>query len=78
MRAMKNTKLRTDGKWEVEGYDTFSNEGYSVSKHKTKKAAEMAAKRHKANIERLQPKETAGSIQDLVYLVDPKGNKVRV
>ena len=72
----------TDGKWKLEGYDTFSREDYPLpGEYDTEDAAVTAAKKHLEYLERTQrtgARGGQGDIQDQVYLVRPDGTKVRV
>lgn len=72
----------SDGKWKLEGYDTFSREGYPLpGEYDTEDAAMTAAKKRLEYLERTQPSESSGGqggVQDQVYLIRPDGTKFRV
>ena len=71
-------------RWDVEGYDTFSRESYSVKTGLTSyNAALECAKQKLLQIERTQPRASSGGpdafgIQDRVFIVHPDGKKDRV
>ena len=71
-----------DGKWKLEGYDTFSREDYPLpGEYDTEDTAIAAAKKHLEYLERTQPSESSGGqdgTQDRVYLIRPDGTKFRV
>ncbi len=72
----------SNGKWKLEGYDTFSREDYPLpGEYDTEDAAITAAKKHLEHIERTQPSKSSGGqdgMQDRVYLIRPDGTKFRV
>jgi len=63
------------------GYDTFAGEWYPLeSGLANEQAAQAAAKKHLAEIERLQPSASSGGqegIQDRVYIAGPDGVPLR-
>jgi hypothetical protein len=71
-----------NGKWKLEGYDTFSEEEYPLpGEHDTEDAAIAAAQERLADLERTQPSESSGGqdgIQDRVYVIRPDGERFRV
>lgn len=67
-------------KWKLVGYDTFSNEEYSLTEHKTQELAEAAAADRMQELERTQPSSQSGGqglygIQDRVYIERPDGSR---
>lgn len=70
-------------KWTLEGYDTFSDESYSLEgEYDSRKDAELVAMGRLVELERTQPTESSGGqkedgIQDRVFIVAPDGNKER-
>lgn len=77
--ARKHRKLST-AKWTLIGYDTFSNEEYSLTSHKTQALAETAAAERMQELERTQPSSQSGGqgmfgIQDRVYIERPDGTR---
>lgn len=69
------------GQWTVMGYDTFAGEWYPLASGlENEPAAQAAATKHLADLERLQPSDSSGGpsdIQDRVYIVGPDGVPVR-
>jgi hypothetical protein len=72
----------SDGKWTLQGYDTFAHESYPLDgEFDTEQAAIAAAKDHLDELERTQPSASSGGqdgIQDRVYVVRPDGTSFRV
>lgn len=70
--------------WKLEGYDTFSNEEYSLpGEYPSEKAAIAAAQARLKELELTQPTKDSGGqgslgIQDRVFVVRPDGTKFRV
>jgi hypothetical protein len=63
------------GQWTIKGHDTFADEWYPLeSGLANEQEAQAAARKHLAEIERLQPQN---GIQDKVYIVGPDGIHVR-
>lgn len=72
--------LKTEeGKWKLEGYDTFSDEPYALSgEYGSQEEAEAAAEKRLEELEETQPSESSGGqdgIQDGVYVIKPDGSK---
>jgi hypothetical protein len=69
------------GRWRLRGHDTFAGEDYALrGVFWTEKAAQRAARRRLAELERSQPSATSGGqdgIQDQVYVVRPDGTSYR-
>jgi hypothetical protein len=69
------------GRWRLRGHDTFAGENYPLpGGFRTEKAAQNAARRRLAELERSQPSATSGGqdgIQDQVYVVRPDGTSYR-
>ena len=68
--------------WCLVGFDTFEDEYYSISTHRSELAARTAAKLKMGEIEKLQPTESSGGqgdlgIQDRLFIEDPTGKRVR-
>lgn len=79
-------KTKEDGKWHIEGYDTFEggpDAFYSLpGDFNTVCEAENAAKERLEELEKTQPSKSSGGqgmngIQDRVYVVRPDGSKYR-
>lgn len=74
-----NTKKELPGKWRIEGFDTFEGEGnpdafYPIpGEYDTKEEAEEAARKRVAENHKDNP--GAGEIQDMVYIIDPDGDR---
>lgn len=70
-----------DGKWKLEGWDTFSMESYSIKgEYDNEEMARDAARKELIKVEEWQPTATSGGqygIQDQVYIVGPDGSKYR-
>ena len=72
-----------DEQWKLEGYDTFSEESYSLSgNYPDRQSAEAAARKRLLELERTQPTSSSGGqdehgIQDHVFVVRPDGTKYR-
>ncbi len=70
-------------KWTLEGYDTFSNESYSLQgSYNSEKEARAAASLRLGRLEQSQPTASSGGqgfggIQDRVYIVSPTGERTR-
>ena len=66
-----------DEQWKLEGYDTFSEESYSLSgNYPDRQSAEAAARKRLLELERTQPTSSSGGqdehgIQDHVFVVRP-------
>ncbi|MBI1386362.1 MAG: hypothetical protein GC150_15755 [Rhizobiales bacterium] len=64
------------GPWRLEGWDTFAREAYPIAgRYRSRRAAEWAAERCRARIEREQPSALSGGaagIQDRVYVRGPE------
>lgn len=76
-RKTKGAKPR----WKLMGYDTFSNESYTLKSYPTQAAAESAAQERLRDLERTQPSTSSGGqsgIQDRVYIERPDGTTQRV
>ena len=78
--------MTQNGKWQVEGYDTFEggpDAYYPVGDlHDSEAAAKEAAKNYLAELEKTQPSESSGGqssdgIQDQIYITDPNGRRTR-
>ncbi|MDQ1592606.1 MAG: hypothetical protein QOG71_3233 [Pyrinomonadaceae bacterium] len=71
-----------NGKWKLEGYDTFSRESYPLpGEYDTEDIAIIAAKKRLEDLERTQPSESRGGqdgMQDRVYLIRPDETKFRI
>lgn len=71
----------TEGKWSLEGYDTFEGAYYSLEgAYSRREEAEAAADARLAELERSQPTATSGGhtgVQDHVFLIAPDGTKIR-
>jgi hypothetical protein len=69
------------GRWRLRGRDTFAGQDYALrGVFWTEKAAQRAARRRLAELERSQPSATSGGqdgIQDQVYVVRPDGTSYR-
>ena len=69
------------GKWQLEGWDTFSSEDYPLKGlYDTEAQAQKAAEKRLADLEETQPTVTSGGpngIQDQVYVVGPDGSGYR-
>lgn len=68
--------------WKLIGFDTFSNEEYSLTEHKTQAAAERAASKRLQELEISQPSISSGGqgfggIQDEVWIERPDGERYR-
>jgi len=78
---MERTKT-TDKKYRLVGYDTFSDEWYSLpGAYKTEAEAELAAQVKLEEIEREQPSSSSGGqagIQDQVHVKCPNGALLRI
>ncbi|MCW3835092.1 hypothetical protein ACFQ1E_01450 [Sphingomonas canadensis] len=59
--------------WRVAGFDTFAREEYGLGRYATREEAIAAAREAMARIERNQPRETAGELQDQVSVYGPDG-----
>ena len=72
---------KVQGKWKIEGYDTFENEPYPLpGEYDGEDSAVDEAKKRLAELELSQPSETSGGqdyggIQDKIYIVRPDGTK---
>lgn len=69
--------------WTLLGYDTFSNEWYTLDSYPSQAAAETAAKARLKELEQTQPSASSGGqgffgIQDRVYIKRPDGTEYRV
>lgn len=69
-------------RWKLIGYDTFSNEDYSISEHRSQALAEQAAAERLQELERTQPSAHSGGqalygIQDQVFIERPDGSRYR-
>ncbi len=68
--------------WELEGYDTFSEEYYPLDgEYPDEASAEKAAQARLEELEKSQPSTQSGGqggIQDRVYVVKPNGARYRV
>jgi hypothetical protein len=80
------TVVPVDGKWRLEGYDTFeggSNAYYPIEgEYGSEGGAEQAARDRLIELEATQPSESSGGqrstgIQDRVYIVSPDGKRRR-
>jgi hypothetical protein len=71
-----------NGKWKLQGYDTFAGEYYPLDgEFDTEANALAAAQSHLAELEREQPSASSGGqdgIQDQVYIIHPDGRYFRV
>jgi len=66
--------------WQLVGWDAFSNEQYSVSRHFTELECRAAAREYLRELERQQPSEDSGGqggLQDQVFIVGPGGVRYR-
>jgi hypothetical protein len=74
---------KKNGKWGLEGFDTFSNETYPLSgEYDTEEFARDAAKKRLSELEKTQPSASSGGqkesgIQDQVFVIRPDGTKYR-
>jgi hypothetical protein len=71
-----------DGKWTLQGYDTFAHESYPLDgEFDTEEAAIAAARAYLDELEQAQPSLSSGGqsgIQDGVYVIRPDGTGFRV
>ena len=72
--------MNANGKWKLEGFDTFDNEPYSLEgNYDDEAAAKEAARKRLEELEKTQPSATSGGqgrfgIQDQVFIVRPDGS----
>ncbi len=76
----------TEGKWKLEGYDTFEggpDAYYPIEgEYDSQAEAEAAASKQLQNLEKSQPSSSSGGqtfqgIQDRIYTVSPDGTRRR-
>jgi len=71
----------SDGKWKLEGYDTFDESTYPIEgEYDTEEEAQAAAKERLTQLEESQPSASSGGqgfggIQDQVWIIRPDGTK---
>ncbi len=70
--------MAEDSKWRVVGIDTFARENYGLGHFDTRAEAMAKARAQLAQIERNQPRETAGDLQDDVAVIAPDGTQVAI
>ena len=72
-----------NGKWRLEGYDTFEGESYPLDGDYNSPDEAMAAAHQRLHkLEAEQPTASSGGqgfggIQDRVYLIGPHGQRIR-
>ncbi|HSX18155.1 MAG TPA: hypothetical protein VLE51_02255 [Candidatus Saccharimonadales bacterium] len=73
--------VREIDKWHLEGYDTFSDESYTLAVNVDDEAtARLLARAAMRSLEETQPSVSSGGqggIQDKVYIIHPQGRTER-
>jgi len=86
MTASAPTTPVSEGKWKLQGYDTFEggpDAWYSLDgEYNSETEAEGAARKRLRDLEETQPSASSGGqrsmgIQDQVYIVSPTGERRR-
>lgn len=80
-KARKTNKAKGKPRWKLIGFDTFSNESYTLKSYPSLEAAEAAAKERLRELEQTQPSTSSGGqsgIQDRVFIERPDGTQYRV
>lgn len=83
IKKAKTGKSATEGKWKLEGFDTFEGSPYPLpGEYNNEEEARRVAKARLKELEKRNPSETSGGqgatgIQDRVFIVRPDGSKYR-